>query len=134
VPTRSSKFSIGSKPGPKFSKGGGSCGFAGRFEERKELGPSSTFWPMTASPFVKLRVLAPSVASTAVTVTPMGATSGRGATAFWKRTTRPTAMPGCTGTLFVAGTKSGSPSSAHVQPALVPRGSLKKSPSVAKRA
>ena len=33
-----------------------------------------------------------------------------------------------------AGTKSGSPSRAQVQPAVVPRFSLKKSPSVAKRA
>src|ERR1044072_2707731 len=43
-------------------------------------------------------------------------------------------MPCAVGMLLAAGTKSGSPSRAQVQPALVPRFSLTKTPSVAERA
>ena len=69
-----------------------------------------------------------------VTTTPIGATWLRSMTGSWKRITRPTGWSRLSGTLFLAGTKSGSPSSANIHPWSVPRGSLKKSLSVAKRA
>jgi|SRR5580658_4150871 hypothetical protein len=103
---------------------GGSANFWLTFAARYVWGPRLTGNPIIGSPFVNSIDAAPAVPFIAVTFTPIGATCGRtGTTGLLKLSTRPTGLSMAVATLS-AGTKSGSPSWAKFQPALVPRGLL----------